>query len=40
MGLPSGYETDGFFQITSVKHEITDMTWKTMVTGKFRQIKF
>ena len=36
IGIPSGYEKGGFFQITAIKHIIQDMTWKTEVTGKFR----
>jgi hypothetical protein len=36
IGIPKGYETGGFFQIISIKHNIQDMTWKTEVTGKFR----
>jgi hypothetical protein len=36
LGIPSGYEKGGFFQITAIKHIIQDMTWKTEVTGKFR----
>jgi hypothetical protein len=37
IGLPKNYETTGFFQVTSVKHTITDMLWKTEVEGSFRQ---
>jgi len=37
LGLPKNYETTGFFQVTSVKHTITDMLWKTDVEGSFRQ---
>ena len=36
IGIPKGYEKGGFFQITAIKHNIQDMTWKTEVTGKFR----
>jgi hypothetical protein len=39
LGLPKNYETTGFFQVTSVKHTITDMTWKTDIEGSFRQSK-
>lgn len=35
-GLPNKYSTDGFFQVTSVKHIIDGMLWKTEVTGGFR----
>jgi len=37
LGLPANYETTGFFQVTSVKHTITDMMWKTDIEGSFRQ---
>lgn len=37
LGLPKNYETTGFFQVTSVKHTITDMLWKTDIEGSFRQ---
>jgi len=37
LGLPRNYETTGFFQVTSVKHTITDMLWKTDIEGSFRQ---
>jgi len=37
LGLPKNYETTGFFQVTSVKHTITDMMWKTDIEGSFRQ---
>lgn len=36
-GIPEQYENGGFFQVLSVKHTITDMTWKTEVSGGFRQ---
>jgi len=36
-GIPEQYETGGFFQVLSVKHTITDMTWKTEISGGFRQ---
>ena len=35
-GIPKAYEETGFFQVTSVKHTITDMVWKTEITGGFR----
>jgi hypothetical protein len=35
-GLPSKYSTSGFFQVTSVKHILSGMLWKTEVTGGFR----
>ncbi len=37
LGLPKNYESTGFFQVTSVKHTITDMLWKTDIEGSFRQ---
>ena len=37
LGLPRNYETTGFFQVTAVKHTISDMMWKTDVEGSFRQ---
>jgi hypothetical protein len=39
LGLPKNYETTGFFQVTSVRHTITDMMWKTDIEGSFRQSK-
>ena len=36
-GLPKNYEKNGFFQVTSVKHVISDMLWKTDIEGSFRQ---
>lgn len=39
LGLPKNYESTGFFQVTSVKHTITDMLWKTDIEGSFRQSK-
>ena len=38
-GLPNKYSTDGFFQVTAVKHTLENMTWKTEVQGGFRQIR-
>lgn len=35
-GIPTAYEETGFFQVTSVKHTITDMIWKTEIEGGFR----
>lgn len=35
-GIPKAYEETGFFQVTSVKHTITDMIWKTEIEGGFR----
>jgi hypothetical protein len=37
LGLPKNYEQTGFFQVTAVKHTITDMLWKTDIEGSFRQ---
>ena len=34
-GLPAGY-SNGFFQVTSVKHVIDGMLWKTEIEGGFR----
>jgi hypothetical protein len=36
-GIPKAYSDGGFFQVLSVKHVIDGMTWKTEVTGGFRQ---
>lgn len=36
-GIPKTYAESGFFQVLSVKHMIDGMTWKTEVTGGFRQ---
>jgi hypothetical protein len=36
LGIPKAYEQTGFFQVLSVKHTITDMIWKTEITGGFR----
>jgi hypothetical protein len=36
LGIPKAYEETGFFQVLSVKHTITDMIWKTEITGGFR----
>ena len=35
-GIPKAYAETGFFQVTSVKHTITDMIWKTSIEGGFR----
>jgi hypothetical protein len=36
-GLPKKYgSTDGFFQVESVEHIIENMSWKTVVSGRFR----
>ena len=35
-GIPKAYEDTGFFQVTAVKHTITDMIWKTEIEGGFR----
>jgi hypothetical protein len=36
MGIPRQYEENGFFQVTSVKHTIDGMIWKTEVEGGLR----
>lgn len=36
-GLPKEYENSGFFQVTSVKHTIDNMIWKTEFEGGFRK---
>lgn len=37
-GLPDTYdESNGFFQVLSVKHTVQDMIWKTTIEGGFRQ---
>jgi hypothetical protein len=38
-GLPSKYSDSGFFQVLSVKHILDNMTWKTEISGGFRQSK-
>ncbi len=35
-GIPSQYETGGFFQVTAVKQVIEGQMWKTEVEGQFR----
>lgn len=35
-GIPRQYATGGFFQVTSVKHTIENMVWKTDIEGGFR----
>lgn len=37
-GLPAGY-SNGFFQVTSVKHVIDGMLWKTEIEGGYRQAR-
>jgi hypothetical protein len=37
-GLPKGYE-NGFFQVTSIKHSISEMMWKTEIEGSYRQAR-
>lgn len=37
-GLPHRYSTNGFFQVTAVKHTIEETTWKTEITGGFRTV--
>lgn len=37
-GLPHRYSTNGFFQVTAVKHTIDGATWKTQITGGFRTV--
>jgi hypothetical protein len=36
IGIPRQYEENGFFQVTSVKHTIDGMLWKTEVEGGLR----
>jgi DUF2075 family protein len=36
IGIPQQYEKNGFFQVTSVKHTIDGMIWKTEVEGGLR----
>ena len=36
IGIPKQYEENGFFQVTSVKHTIDGMIWKTEVEGGLR----
>jgi hypothetical protein len=36
IGIPRQYEENGFFQVTSVKHTIDAMLWKTEVEGGLR----
>ena len=38
-GIPSAYERTVFFQVTSVKHVIDGMIWKTEIEGGFRLSK-
>jgi hypothetical protein len=39
-GLPKQYSREnGFFQVTSLKHIIENMMWKTTIEGEFRTIK-
>jgi len=38
-GLPEQYQ-NGFFQVTSVKHSVSDMKWETDVDGGFRNQLF
>ncbi len=35
-GIPTQYETGGFFQVTAVKQVIEGQMWKTEVEGQFR----
>jgi len=37
LGIPEKYEKHGLFQITEVEQSLTDMDWKTTVTGEYRQ---
>ena len=37
-GIPTIYE-NGFFQVLSVKHMLEGMSWKTEVTGGYRNNK-
>lgn len=39
LGLPAGYSTKGFFQVTGIKQVVSGMLWKTEVIGQFRQTK-
>ena len=36
-GIPKKFSEGGFFQVTSVKHTLSGMLWKTEVEGGFRQ---
>jgi hypothetical protein len=36
MGIPKTFYENGFFQVTSVKHALDGMMWKTSVEGSFR----
>jgi len=35
-GIPNTFYTNGFFQVTSIKHIVDGMMWKTQVEGSFR----
>jgi hypothetical protein len=35
-GSPYGYVSDGFFQVTNIKHSISGNVWTTEITGGFR----
>jgi hypothetical protein len=36
-GIPKKFSEGGFFQVTSVKHTLSGMLWKTEIEGGFRQ---
>lgn len=38
-GSPYGYVTEGFFQVTNVKHSVVNNQWRTEITGGFRATK-
>ena len=35
-GSPYGYVSDGFFQVTNIKHSVSNNFWQTEVKGGFR----
>jgi len=37
LGISEKYEKHGLFQITQVEHDLSNMDWKTSVTGEYRQ---
>jgi hypothetical protein len=36
-GIPRKYFDNGFFQVLSIKHTISDMSWQTQIEGGYRQ---
>jgi len=36
-GIPKKYRDNGFFQITEMDQSVVGMTWKTKITGQYRQ---